>query len=51
MFTFNNYLKKLIMSKILCKRQILWLKMSESFDSKDMKDKHDPQQNGSESQN
>ena len=34
------------MSKILCKRQILWLNMSESFDSQDKKDKHDPQQNG-----
>ena len=33
------------MSKILCKRQILWLNMSESFDSQDKKDKHDPQQN------
>ena len=46
MFTFNNYLQKSIMSKILCKRQILWLNMSESFDSQDKKDKHDPQQNG-----
>ena len=46
MFTLNNHFQKAIMSEILSKRQILWLKMSESFDSKDKKDKHDPQQNG-----
>ena len=45
MFTLNNHFQKAIMSKILSKRQILWLKMS-PFGSKNKKIKG----NGEESQ-